>query len=150
MSLRFLRPSNLMPILMHYQINSIMIDLLVRNQSTMRHLSTTDMILKRPWPIMSLILVSLEMGTTMNLRVVSEVEVALLGQNKTKRRKEVEGLWLNTMALVFQFVKKPLSWLRILVFWLVHQFQSSTMIGVEFQMIRMSIYESLLRYKIRN
>ena len=78
-----------------------MIDLLVRNQSTMRHLSTTDMILKRPWPIMSLILVSLEMGTTMNLRVVSEVEVALLGQNKTKRRKEVEGLWLNTMALVF-------------------------------------------------
>jgi len=126
-----------------------MMDLLVRNQSTMRHLSAKDMILKRPWPIMSLILMSLEMGTRMNLRAaVSEADVALLGQNKTNRGKEVEGLWLNTTALVFQLVKKPLSWLRILVFWLVHQFQSSTTIGVEFQMIRRSVYGSLLRYKI--
>ncbi|KAK9180782.1 hypothetical protein WN944_023917 [Citrus x changshan-huyou] len=55
-----------------------MMDLLVRNQSTMRHLSAKDMILKRPWPIMSLILMSLEMGTRMNLRAISEAEVALL------------------------------------------------------------------------
>ncbi|GAY68580.1 hypothetical protein CUMW_265270 [Citrus unshiu] len=122
-----------------------MMDLLVRNQSTMRHLSAKDMILKHPWLIMSLILMSSEMGTRMNLRAVSEAEVALLGQKKTKRGKEVEGLWLNTTALVFQLVKKPLSWLRILVFWLIHQFQSSTTIGVEFQMIRRSVYESLLR-----
>ena len=69
----------------------------------MRHLSAKDMILKRPWPIMSLILMSLEMGTRMNLRAISEAEVGLLGQNKTKRGKEVEGLWLNTTALVFSW-----------------------------------------------
>lgn len=58
---------------------SNLMDLLVRKQSTMRHLSAKDIILKRPWPIMSVILMSLEIGTRMNLRAISEANVALLG-----------------------------------------------------------------------
>ena len=114
-SMRFLRSSNLMPISMSFYMKKIM-DLLVRNQSTMRHLSVKDMILERPCPIMSLILMSLKMVMRMNFKVVSEAEVALLGHNKIRRGKEVESLWLNTTSLVFQLVKKPLSCLHILVF----------------------------------
>lgn len=42
-------PSNLMLILMSFWMSNLM-DLLVRKQSTMRHLSAKDIILELPWP----------------------------------------------------------------------------------------------------